>query len=305
MVESQCAVLLCSDSAQKVVVDFVEEHDREPLKAELFALLEQNLLGSVCGDLTVCKKVAILHCDDLTRILKARMTKGQIAVNLPSVLNLAKSELKLRPVQLDSASHVLWILSLIRDLSEGKRINHDLASIRWTAEKYMCGGICVEQMDPIAMLKRVVSCGAAWDYYYSTVLSKPSGGDSGGGSGGGSGGASGSGQSSQFMSSPRKRPFTAANQTAGRSVDRQPAGSGGVARQLFDPFVSIPSQCVVDRNDGNRKCFVRGQSPEAMNTLMKEGKCVLCKQAGHMMAACTTRQAMFAAKKFCFYPSRR
>jgi hypothetical protein len=179
-------------------------------------------------------------------------------------------------------------------MSEGKRINHDLASIRETAENCMCGGVWVEQMDPIVMLRSVVSCGAAWDNYYNTVLSKPSGGDSGGGSGG----ASGSGQSSQIMSRPSKRPFTAANETAGRSAYRQPAGSGGVARQLFDPFVYIPNQCVVDRNDGNRKWFVRGQSPEAMNTLLKEGKCVLCKHAGHMMAACTTRQAMFAAKIF-------
>jgi hypothetical protein len=90
-----------------VVVDFVEEHDREHLKAELFALLEQQLLGSISRDLTVCKKLAILHCGNLARILKARMTKGKIAVNFPIVLNLAKSELKLRLVQLDSASHVL------------------------------------------------------------------------------------------------------------------------------------------------------------------------------------------------------
>jgi hypothetical protein len=95
----------------------------------------------------------------------------------------------------------------------------------------MCGGVWVKEMDSIAMLKRVVSCGAAWNNYYSTVLSKPSGGDSGGGSGG----ASGSGQSSQFMSRPSKRSFTAANQTAGRSADRQPAGSGGAARQFLTP----------------------------------------------------------------------
>jgi hypothetical protein len=35
MVESQCAILLCSDSAQKIVVDCVEENGREPLKSEL------------------------------------------------------------------------------------------------------------------------------------------------------------------------------------------------------------------------------------------------------------------------------
>jgi hypothetical protein len=84
------------------------------------------------------------------------------------------------------------------------------------------------------------------------------------------------------MSRPSKRPFTVANQTSGRSADRQSAGSGGAARQIFDPFISIPTQCVMDRNDGNRKWFVWGQSPEAMNTLMQKGKCVLCKQAGHI-----------------------
>jgi hypothetical protein len=49
-VESQCAILLCEGSAQKVVIDFAEEHGRDPLKAELFALLEQQLLGPISGD---------------------------------------------------------------------------------------------------------------------------------------------------------------------------------------------------------------------------------------------------------------
>jgi hypothetical protein len=71
LVESQCAILLCDGSAQKVVIDFAEEHGRDPLKSELFALLEQQLLGSISGDLTVCKKLSVLHCDDLARILKS------------------------------------------------------------------------------------------------------------------------------------------------------------------------------------------------------------------------------------------
>jgi hypothetical protein len=49
-----------------------------------------------------------------------------MCVDLPSISNLAKSELKLRPVQMDSASLVLWILSLFRDVSERKRVNTDL-----------------------------------------------------------------------------------------------------------------------------------------------------------------------------------
>jgi hypothetical protein len=105
MVESQCAIPLCSEIAQKLVVEFVLERDREPLKSELFAMLEQQLLGSSSGDLTVCKKLAVLHYDDLTHTLKARMVKGQVGVDLPSVLNLANSDLKLRPVPLDIASH--------------------------------------------------------------------------------------------------------------------------------------------------------------------------------------------------------
>ncbi len=108
------------------------------------------------GDLTICEKLAALHCDDLARILKARMTKGQ--VDLPNILNLAKSELKLGPVQMDSASHVLWILSLFRDQSVGKRVNSDLLAIRETAENCMSGGVWVEQMDPVSMLKSVASC---------------------------------------------------------------------------------------------------------------------------------------------------
>jgi hypothetical protein len=153
MVESQCAILLCCDSAQKIVVDFVEENGREPLKSELFSLLGAKLLGSISGDLTVCKKLAALHCDDLARILKARMIKGQVSVDLPSILNLAKSELLLRPLQLDSAFRVLYILSLFRDLSEGKRLSHDLLSIRETAENCMSGGVWVEQMDPFLCLR--------------------------------------------------------------------------------------------------------------------------------------------------------
>jgi hypothetical protein len=199
------------------------------------------LLGSISGDLSVCKRLAALHSDDLARILKARMVKGQIFMDLPSVMNLAKSELKLRSVQLDSASHVLWILNLFRDLFEGKRINYDLASIKETAEKCMCDGVWVKQMDPIPMLKSVAFCGFAWDNYYITVLSK-SGGDSGGVSG------SGSGQSAQTMSRP-----SAASEGTGRTADRHLASGGVAARQHFDPFVSIPNQCMVDRYDGNKK----------------------------------------------------
>jgi hypothetical protein len=55
MVESQCAILMCEGSAQKVVIDFAKEHGRDPLKSELFTLLEQQLLGSISGDLKVCK----------------------------------------------------------------------------------------------------------------------------------------------------------------------------------------------------------------------------------------------------------
>jgi hypothetical protein len=231
-----------------VVIDFAEEHGRDPLKAELFALLEQQLWGSISGDLTVCKKLSWLHCDDLARILKSRMTKGAVSVDLASVLNLASSELKLRPVQMDSASHVLWILSLFRDLSAGKHINGDLHAIRETAEQYMSGGVWVEQMDPILMLKSVASCGMSCDNYFNTVLSK-SGVNSGGA--GGSGGISGSGSGCAQGQRPSKRPFTAVTSPNWTPVQ-------GAARQAFDPFVSIPGQCLANRDDGNRKWFIRG-----------------------------------------------
>jgi hypothetical protein len=181
-------------------------------------------------------------------------------------------------VKLDTASHVLWILNLFRDMSRGKRINHDLASIRETAENCMSGGVWVGQMDPLAMLKIVASCGLDWDNYFSTVLSKPSGG-----SGPNSGGGSGSGQFTHYR--PSKRPFTAANQAVGRTADRQPVG-GGAAKQPFDPFITIPNMCHVDKSDVNKRWFVRGQSNDMMTSLMREGKCVLCKQAGLMMVAC-------------------
>jgi hypothetical protein len=40
-------------------------------------------------------------------------------------------------------------------------VNSDLLAIRETAENCMSGGVWVEQMDPISMLKSVASCGVA------------------------------------------------------------------------------------------------------------------------------------------------
>jgi hypothetical protein len=168
----------------------------------LFALLQQQILGSISGDSTVCKKLAVLHCDDLARVLKFKMTKGAVSVDLASVLNLASSELKLRPVQMDSASHVLWISSLFRDQSQGKHINGDLHPIREIAEQCMSGGVWVEQMDPVLMLKQVASCGLSWDNYFNTVLSR-TGGTSGAINGSASAGGSVVGGGGQR---PSKRP---------------------------------------------------------------------------------------------------
>ncbi len=80
LVESQCAISLCDGSAQQLVIDFAEKHGRDPLKSELFALLQQQLLGSISGDLTVCKKLDVLHCDDLARVMKSKMTNGPILI---------------------------------------------------------------------------------------------------------------------------------------------------------------------------------------------------------------------------------
>ncbi len=278
MVESQCAILHTTDGAHKVVVDFFNEHQRDPLKAELFHLLEQQFVGSVSGDLTITEKIDAMHCDDLTRTLQASLAKGLTVVDLPSVLNLAKAELKLRPDPFDRGSHVLWILKLFKDLSRGENPNPDLAAIRKTARFCLSDGVKVEQMDPIAMMKSVASCGIAWDLYYSTVLSGGgSGGNGGHGGSGGSGGSRGTGGSTGGR--PGKRPFTSTDQNVGRLANggggRQPAG-GGAARQPFDPFVSIPNQCHLEKSDANKKWFVRGQTGEQLTSLMREGKCVLC-----------------------------
>ena len=145
--EDQCAILLCDGSALQLVIDFVELNQRDPSKAELFVMLERQLLGSISGDLTICQKLDVLHCDDLARILKSRMTKGVVGVDLASILNLASAELKLKPVQMDTASHVLWILSVFRDLSGGKHINPELLEIRTNAGRCMKEGVWAEQMD--------------------------------------------------------------------------------------------------------------------------------------------------------------
>jgi hypothetical protein len=143
-------------------------------------------------------------------------------------------------------------------------VNGDMQAIRETAESCMPGGVWVEQMDPILMLKSVASCGVSWDNYYSTVLSK-TGVNSGGSSD--SGGASSSGSGGAQMQRPSKRPFTAVTPPNATQVQ-------GAARQAFDPFVSIPGQCLVNRDDGNIKWFIRGQNREAMDALMKAEKCV-------------------------------
>jgi hypothetical protein len=135
----------------------------------------------------------------------------------------------------------------------------------------------------------------SWDNYFNTVLSK-AGGNSGGA--GGSGGISGSASGGAQGQRPSKRPFTTVTSPNGTPVQ-------SAARQAFDPFVSIPSQCLVDRDDGNRKWFIWGQNRVEMDSFMKAGKCVLCKQSEHLLAACPTRQAMFAAKKFCFHPTKK
>jgi hypothetical protein len=104
------------------------------------------------------------------------------------------------------------------------------------------------QMDQISMLKSVAPCVVAWDNYYSTVMLRPSGNS--GGASGSSGGPSG--QSAQ-MQRPSKRPFTAVTPPNATQVQ-------GAARQAFDPFVSIPGQCLVNRDDGNRMWFIQART---------------------------------------------
>jgi hypothetical protein len=292
LVEDQCAILLCDGSALQLVIDFVELNRRDPSKAELFLMLEHQLLGSISGDLTICQKLAALHCDDLARILKARMTKGVVGVDLASILNLASSELKLRPVQMDTASHVLWILSVFRDLSGGTNINPQLLEIRTNVGRCMKEGVSAEQLDPIAMLKQVAGCSIAWDLYYDQHLSKSGGGGGVGNSGALVGGATLRGEKSS------KRPFSPS------SEGQKGTTMQGITRQAFDPFVVIPNQCVAEKSDTCRKWFVRGQTRAEMDGLMKAGKCVLCKTAGHMLSACPTRSSMFASKKFYFHPTK-
>jgi hypothetical protein len=242
------------------------------------------------GDLTICQKLDALHCDDLARILKARMTKGVVGVDLASILNLASSELKLRPVQMDTASHVLWILSVFRDLSGGTNINPQLLEIRTHVGRCMKEGVWAEQLDPIAMLKQVAECSIAWDRYYDQHLPKSGGGGGVGNSGALVGGAT------LLVEESSKRPFPPS------SEGQKGTTMQGITRQAFDPFVVFPDQCVAEKSDTCKKWFVRGQTRAKMDGLVKAGKCVLCKTAGHMLSACPTKGAMFASKKFCFHP---
>ena len=153
----------------------------------------------------------------------------------------------------------------------------------------MKGGVWVEQMNPADMLKQVASCAIAWGNYYQQHLSL-----SGGGSGSGMGGA----QASKGVR-PTKRTFAAVLEQKGTTMQ------SATRQSLFDPFVSIPNQCVVDRSESCKKWFIRGQTRAEMDSLMKAGKCVLCKQSRHLLSACSTRQAMFGSKKFCFHPTKQ
>jgi hypothetical protein len=117
----------------------------------------------------------------------------------------------------------------------------------------MSGGVWVEQMDPLAMLKSVASCGLAWDNYYRTVLSKLSGGSCPDSSGGSS-----SGQFTQ--SRPSKRPFTAANQAAGRTADRQ-HGQGGV--QEIQCTEAVLGLCFLYLSICVSPCVIRGLEESA------------------------------------------
>jgi hypothetical protein len=193
---------------------------------------------------------------------------------------------------MDTASHVLWILSVFRDLSGGKNINPQLLEIRTNAGRCMKEGVWAEQLDPIAMLKQVAGCSIAWDLYYDQHLSKSGGGGGVGNSGALVGGATLRGEKSS------KRPFSPSPE------GQKGTTMQGMTRQAFDPFVVTPNQCVADRSDTCKKWFVRGQTRAEMDGLMKAGKCVLCKTAGHMLSACPTRGAMFASKKFCFHPTK-
>jgi hypothetical protein len=181
---------------------------------------------------------------------------------------------------------------LFRDLLGGKHINAELLEIRTNAGRCMQGGVWVEQMDPIAMLKQIAGCSIAWDTYYDQHLSKSGGGGGVGNSGALVGGATLKGDR------PSKRPFTAVAEQKGTTMQ-------GITRQAFDPFVVIPNQFMVDKSETCRKWFVRGQTRAEMDGLMKQGKCVLCKQSGHMLSACPTKQAMLSSKKFCFHPTKQ
>ena len=144
-------------------------------------------------------------------------------------------------------------------------------------------------MNPVDMLKQVASCAIPWDNYFQQHLSL---------SGGGSGVVVGGAQSTKGER-PSKRPFTSVAEQKGTTMQ------SATRQGAFDPSVSIPNQCVVDRSDNCKKWFIRGQTRAEMDSLMKARKCVLCKQAGHFLAACTSRQSMFSSKKFCFHPTKQ
>ncbi len=115
-------------------------------------------------------------------------------------------------------------------------------------------------------------------------------------------GGSGAGMSDAQSSKgerPTKRTFAAVLEQKGTTMQ------GATRQNIFDPFLSIPNQCVVDRSETCKKWFIRGQTRVGMDSLMKAGKCVLCKQSGHLLSACSTRQAMFGSKKFCFHPTKQ
>jgi hypothetical protein len=170
----------------------------------------------------------------------------------------------------------------------------------------------VQQLDPDAMIRSILSCGKQWKTFYQRQGNKapvetPSGGDDQGGrgraagtSGGGSGGdrrPSGPKRSNPTSrESDNKRQAGAAASRPGRAAN---SGGGGA----FDPFTRY-GNVTADKTDANQRPWVRGMTQAQSMAMRDAKKCLFCEKTGHFADVCPDREGMFRAKKICFHPSK-
>ena len=228
------ACQLLKSTALELVVTYQNQNDEVPDELTVFILLESQLADSAAGLLTEALSIHSFHILSIAKELQARMKVSavpDIAAVMSEVRTIRDRRNKIHPF--DTLSYCLWLLHLMRGEAA------ELVEIREVASTKYDKGIKVQQLDPDAMIRSILSCGKQWKTFYQRQGNKapvetPSVDDQGGRgraagtSGGGSGGdrrPSGPKRSNPTSrESDNKRPAGAAASRPGRAAN---SGGGG------------------------------------------------------------------------------